>query len=457
MDPTPAGTVAAIATPPGAGAVALVRLSGAEAKAVAAKVFSGRAPGRWLPRRQHFGKVRDAAGETLDEVLLTWFPGPRSYTGEDVVEIACHGGVLVTRRILEALFAAGASPAGPGEFSERAFLNGRLDLTQAEAVMDLISARTDLAIKAARQQLGGRLGREVEGIRLDLVGLLAHVEAHIDFPEEDIAPDSSAAILAALDAIRGRVARLLATADQGRLLREGLRTVICGPPNAGKSSLLNRLLGYDRAIVSGEAGTTRDTIEESLNLKGIPLRLVDTAGIREAAGTVEREGVARSRAAIEGADLILLVVDASAAAPALDRDPGAATPGAATPGARLLRLLNKSDLPRHPDWEGAEGISVSCLEEGSVERLRDVLFDLVAAGGGLAGDDLTSINARHQHCLVRAGAALDAGRGLLAAGESPEFVAEELRAALDAVGEVVGKTDVEEILGEIFGKFCIGK
>lgn len=443
-------TIAAIASPPGTGAVALLRLSGPGAKRIAAAIFSGRPAEAWVPRQQHFGRICNLRGEVIDEVLLTWFPGPNSFTGEDVVEIGCHGGVLVSRRILESLVASGAVPAAPGEFSERAFLNGRLDLTQAEAIMDLISARTDLALKAAREQLGGLLGREVEGIRLDLVGLVAHVEAHIDFPEEDIAPDSTAAMLGTLEAIERRVSRLLATAEQGRLLREGIRTVICGPPNAGKSSLLNRLLGYDRAIVSGEAGTTRDTIEEGVNLNGIPLRLIDTAGIREAEGSIEREGIARSRAEIEGAELILFVVDANASSQGVEAV-------VAPPGARLLRILNKADLPRHPDWDGAGGIPVSCLDENSISALRDTLYRTVTAGTGLETGDLTSINARHQACLGRAGEALAAARGLLGVGESPEFVAEELRAALDAVGEVVGKTDVEEILGEIFGRFCIGK
>jgi len=443
-------TIAAIATPPGVGAISLIRLSGAGAVKIAEKAFEGRSASAWIPRRQHFGRIVDESGERIDEVLLTHFPGPASFTGEDVVEIACHGGALVTRRVLEALLSAGAEPASPGEFSERAFLNGRIDLTQAEAIMDLISARTDLALKAAGQQLEGRLGREIGEIRLDLIGLIAHVEAYIDFPEEDIAPDSTAVLLEKMDGIHSRVDALLSTADQGRILREGIRTVICGPPNAGKSSLLNRLLGFDRAIVSETAGTTRDTIEEFINLKGLPLRLIDTAGIREGVGGVEREGIARSRAEIDGAELILLVVDAS-------RDAKQTESIAIPEGSRLVRILNKADLPGHPDWENVEGVSLSCLDETSVEALRKHLFDLLTSGSGITSANLIAINARHQHCLKRAGRDLVEARRILSLGESPEFVATDLRAALDAVGEIVGKTDIEEILGEIFGRFCIGK
>ncbi len=445
-----APTIAAIASPPGVGAVALVRLSGAGAAAVAGTVFRGRPVSDWIPRQQHFGRIVDATGAVVDEVLLAWFPAPGSFTGEEMVEISCHGGPLVTRRVLESLLEAGAAPARAGEFSERAFCNGRLDLTQAEAIMDLISAKTDLALKAAGEQLAGRLGREVEGLRQGLIGLLAHVEAYIDFPEEDISPETGASLMAAMDAELGRMHRLLATADQGRILREGLRTVICGPPNAGKSSLLNRLVGFDRAIVSELAGTTRDTVEEFVNVVGIPLRLVDTAGIREEAEEIEREGIARSRAAIAGAELVLLVVDASRAASQLD-------PIEVPEASRLVRLLNKADLPRHADWAEAEGIALSCLDEASVDAFRERLASILLQGGGFDADHPVAINARHQHCLRRATRDLEAARALLEAGESPEFVALDLRSSLDAVGEVVGRTDVEEILGEIFATFCVGK
>ncbi|NLT69289.1 MAG: tRNA uridine-5-carboxymethylaminomethyl(34) synthesis GTPase MnmE [Verrucomicrobiaceae bacterium] len=443
-------TIAAIATPPGMGAVALVRLSGPEAPAIAARVFRGRPEARREARRQHLGEIVAPDGEVVDEVLLTVFPAPGSFTGENVVEIACHGGVLVTRRVLEVLLAAGAEPAGPGEFSERAFLNGKMDLTRAEAIMDLISARTDLARKAASEQLSGRLGDGVEGIRLDLVGLLAHLEAYIDFPEEDIDPDSTGVLVGKTSEVLAKVEGLLATADQGRILREGIRTVICGAPNAGKSSLLNALLGFSRAIVNETAGTTRDTIEEMVNLRGLPLRLVDTAGLREGLEPVEREGIARSRAQIAGAELVLLVIDSSAGADLVEEIE-------LPERAKVVRILNKSDLPRHPDWAEAEGFPLSCLETASVEALRDHLYETIAAGTTLGAGELTSINARHQHCLTRAKGDLEKAVAMLEAGESPELVAMDLRAALDAVGEVIGRTDIEEILGEIFSRFCIGK
>ncbi|MDP4584361.1 MAG: tRNA uridine-5-carboxymethylaminomethyl(34) synthesis GTPase MnmE [Verrucomicrobiales bacterium] len=446
-------TIAAIATPPGMGAVALLRLSGADAFAIAARVFSGRSQALWEPRRQHFGRIVAPDGSVIDEVLLTSFPGPGSFTGEDVVEIACHGGVIVTNEILGVLLSAGAEPAGPGEFSERAFLNGKIDLTRAEAIMDLISARTDLAMKAAGEQLSGRLGAEIERIRLDFIGLLAHLEAYIDFPEEDIDPDSSSELQARAAGVLAKLEKLLATADQGRILREGIRTVICGAPNAGKSSLLNRLLGFDRAIVNDVAGTTRDTIEELINLRGIPLRLVDTAGLREGLEAVEREGIERSRAQIAAAELILLVVDSSSAPDQVDEVEKIDFP----PHAKVVRLLNKSDLTTHPDRIADEGFPVSCLDDSSIAALRDHIYDRITAATTLGAGELVSINARHQHCLNRAKGDLVKAIGMMAAGLSPEFVAMDLRAALDAVGDVVGRTDIEEILGEIFSQFCIGK
>ncbi len=443
-------TIAAIATAPGTGAVSMIRVSGFRAGEIVASIFKGAPQAAWKARHQHFGRIIDSDGATVDDVLMTWFPGPASFTGEETVEIAGHGGVVVTKRILELVLNAGAVPAEPGEFSQRSFFNGKMDLTQAEAIMDLISASTELAAKAAQEQLSGRLGSELESIRQRVIGLLAHVEAYIDFPDEDIDPDSSAALQDRLREIREAVDRLLATADQGKILREGLRTVICGSPNAGKSSLLNLLLGFERAIVTDQAGTTRDTIEEVINLNGIPIRLIDTAGIRENAGEVERQGIERSREQLARAELILWVIDGSAsvnetASIELPKD------------SRIVKLLNKSDLPTHPDWKEEEGLSISCLDPSTSEALREYLYRTLVENGDISTSSLTAINTRHQHCLKQAAQSFARAADNLESNESPEFVAMDLREGLSAIGDVIGKTDVEEILGEIFSSFCIGK
>ena len=440
-------TIAAISTPFGEGAIAVIRMSGPQAVAIADGVFRSRRRAAELPPRvQQLGGIVDGGG-VLDEVLLTVFHAPASYTGEEMVEIACHGGILVTRRLLMLLLERGARAAGPGEFTQRAFLNGKMDLTQAEAVMDLIRAQTDMGLRAATEQLEGRLGGRIRAIRDALLELLAHIEAYIDFPEEDIDPDTGAALAARLDGVLEQIARLLRTADQGRVLREGLRTVIYGAPNVGKSSLLNRLLGYERAIVSEIPGTTRDTIEEVINLRGIPVRLVDTAGVRDAADAIEREGIARTLRHLERADLVLHVVDASQPC-AESIDPG-----------RLL-VLNKTDLGEHPSWAGAAGVRISCLEDAGgcgIEPLADAVFERAMGRGMTSGDFAVAINARHQACLKRAEHDAQAARKALADGLSAEFIALELRGALDAVGDVVGRVDTEDLLGKIFSTFCLGK
>lgn len=435
-------TIAAIATPFGEGAIAIIRLSGPDAVSIAHAVFRGRA-GELKPRMQHFGRIADG-GAVLDEVLLSVFRAPASYTGEEMAEIGCHGGILVTRRILSLLLSRGARMALPGEFTQRAFLNGKMDLTQAEAVMDLIQAQTDLALRAAAEQLEGRLGALVLEIRETLLGLLAHVEAHIDFPDEDIEPDTTAAMLERLNAARAKIAGLLRTADHGRVLREGVRTVIYGEPNVGKSSLLNLLLGYERAIVHESPGTTRDTIEETIDLRGLPLRLVDTAGIRESEDAVEREGIARTLRHVERADLVLHLVDAS-------------RPATLVPAPDRLLVLNKTDLGEHSDWRGSGGVRLSCLTGHGMAALADAIFDRVMGRGLTMADATVAINARHQACLQEADRCAEAASKAFAAGLSPELVAVDLRAALDAVGDIVGRVDSEELLGELFSTFCLGK
>lgn len=440
-------TIAAISTPFGEGAIAVLRLSGPRAAAIADEIFRAKTrPSESPPRLQQFGKIADDDAE-IDDALLTVFRAPASYTGEDVVEIACHGGILVTRRILQLLLARGARSAEPGEFTQRAFLNGKMDLTQAEAVMDLIRAQTDLALRAATEQLEGRLGAKIRALRETLLGLLAHVEAFIDFPDEEIGPDTGGALLKKLDAAREGIASLLRTADHGKILREGVRTVICGAPNVGKSSLLNLLLGCERAIVSETPGTTRDTIEEVINLRGIPLRLVDTAGVRESSEPVEREGIGRALREVGRADLVLRVFDASREK-MNPQDPK-------TP--REILILNKTDLGEHASWRGVGASRISCVTTAGMDALAETIFERVMGGNVAAGDTGVAINARHQACLKTAAQFCGAARQAIVGKLSAEFISIELRAALDAVGEVVGKVDSEELLGKIFSTFCIGK
>jgi tRNA modification GTPase len=442
-------TIAAVSTPPGEGAIALVRLAGPEAIAVADRIFRGqRKPSQAPSHLQQFGEIVEA-DRVIDQVMLTVHRAPASYTGDDVVEISCHGGVLVTARVWEACLHSGARAARPGEFTERAFLNGKIDLTQAEAVIDLIRAQTDLALRSAAEQLEGRLGEKISKLREDLISLVANLEAYIDFPDEDIEPDVGAAFLARLDRIREQIDALLATADQGRIFREGVRVVIYGAPNAGKSSLLNRLLGFPRAIVSERPGTTRDTIEEVVNLRGIALRLTDTAGLRATGSdAIENEGIARTERSLANADLVLHVVDANAPRPAHFETRAAEVPE--------LLLLNKSDLPQHADWDGCDAVRISCTIEDGLAGLEDAILSQINVRRWDA-PSAVAINRRHRDCLRRALAACDLARNALVENAPPELVAVDLRGALHAVGEVIGHPDMEKILDALFATFCIGK
>ena len=446
-------TIAAISTALGEAAISVLRVSGPQALEVAGKVARTRKPLAELkPRQTHLADLLDKEGHVNDHAMVLRFQAPASYTGEDVVEFHCHGGLLVTQRVLELLLAAGARAAEPGEFTQRAFLNGKMDLTQAEAVMDLIHAQSTLAMRAANEQLDGSIGREALQMREDLIHVLAHIEAFIDFPEEDISPETGEAMLARIEAVRDRVRRMLATAEHGRILRSGARTVICGEPNVGKSSLLNMLLGFERAIVSHAAGTTRDTIEEMLQVHGIPLRLVDTAGLREGGDEVERHGMTRTGREIERADLMIEVVDGTR--------PRVETKRVETTldGSRRLLVLNKADLGVHSSWSADEGLRVSSVTREGVEALRAAIRDVVLHGSAsMMMDHPVAINARHKSCFERVAASLEATRESLLRKDAPEFTAIEAREALQALGEVVGRVDIEEILDEVFRSFCIGK
>jgi tRNA modification GTPase len=438
-------TIAAVATPPGEGAIGMIRISGPASAEILAKIFEPFRGNHPLPpRRAVYGKIQDESG-LLDQVMATIYRAPGSFTGEDMVEITCHGGILLGAQILALILKHGARSADPGEFSQRAFHNGKIDLTRAEAIMDIIRARTPLALRAAAQQLEGRLGNEIHALRDQIFEIVVHIEAWIDFPEEGIDPATGQLLLEKIQSAIDRTGNLLSTADDGRILREGVRVVIAGLPNAGKSSLLNRLLGLERAIVSEQPGTTRDTIEETACLRGILFRLTDTAGLRETIDPVEREGVARTGRALEGADLVLHVIDATTS---LQTE---------RIHEREILVFNKTDLlPTQPSLpENTCGISSKT--GAGIENLVDCMIQKTGLHHLTSSQSLAAINARHQALLEESLKSLQAAAVLVASNQPPEISAMELRLALDSMGRIVGATDTEEILGGIFSRFCIGK
>ena len=452
-------TIAAIATPLGEGGLAVIRISGPQALAVADLCFApaGQAPpmpSAAATHTIHFGHVvRD--GQHVDEALLAVMRAPRTFTCEDVVEITCHGGILPAKLVLDAALANGARLAEPGEFTRRAFLNGRIDLAQAEAVADLIHSRTELALRAANEQLAGKLSQRINKLRDEMLDTLAHVEAHIDFPEEDIAPDTRNQLIARLDHGVVFMDELLRTANEGQILRRGIRAAIIGRPNAGKSSLLNQLLGHDRAIVSAIPGTTRDTIEETANIRGLPLIFVDTAGLREARDEIEAEGVRRSRQSLQQAEFILHVFDA--AEPLTPADENYLAEFA---DKRRILVRNKIDLPARlqlPSGLKEPVVEVCCLTNQGIEPLKDAIKELVWSGEIKAEMLQVMINSRHQDALNRARTATLHTLDALRADQPLELVALDLRIAVNAVGEIVGKTTTEDLLDMIFSQFCIGK
>ena len=444
-------TIAAIATPLGEGGLAVVRLSGPRALQIADKCFRGAmTPLEAESHTLHYGTI-ERHGNQVDEVMLAVMRAPRTYTKEDVVEISCHGGLLPAKLILDTLLENGARLAEPGEFTKRAFLNGRIDLAQAEAVVDLIHSRTELALDAANEQLAGKLSQRINRLRDEMMIPLAHVEAHIDFPDEDISPDTKEQLISKLQRGIQFMDELLATADEGQLLRRGIRAAIVGRPNAGKSSLLNQLLGHDRAIVSPIPGTTRDTIEETANIRGIPLVFVDTAGLREAGDEIEEEGIRRSRASLAKAELVLHVLDSSEPFSALD-----AKFLAETEAKKRILVRNKIDLPARLQMEEPT-VDVSCVTGKGLETLKDAIKQLVWRGELKSGMLQVMINSRHQDALKRSRAATLMANDGLRTEQSLELVAMELRIAVNAIGEIVGKTSTEDLLDSIFSQFCIGK
>lgn len=451
--------IAAIATGAVRCAIGILRLSGPGAARCAGAVFQasdGRALGEHPPRTLVYGTLFDRAGQQIDQVLATWSPAPHSYTGEETAELQCHGSPAVLALALDGLFAHGARQAGPGEFTRRAFLNGKLDLAQAEAVMDLIDAETPGAVRQAAGQLSGALSRRVERVYDCLVDVMAHFHAVLDYPDEDIDPFTARTIREALTGAGQALTALLGTYRRGSMLTRGVPCAIVGRPNAGKSTLLNALVGYERAIVTDVPGTTRDTVEERCVLGGTLLRLIDTAGLRETEDAVEKLGVARSRAAMEGAELILAVLDRSA--PVTEEDFRLVEEAAAL--APTLLVWNKADLPAGPGFAAGgklpSGVEISARTGAGLDRLGEaVAQSLPPSAGEVEGELLT--NARQAEAAGRAREALSRAESALEAGVTPDAVLTDVEEALAALGELTGRTVREDVTARIFQRFCVGK
>ncbi len=452
-------TIAAISTPIGEGGLGIVRISGPRAFSIADKIFS-RKVSRLPSHTVHYGHIIDPRSkERIDEVMLSIFKKPRSFTAENMIEISGHGGIVPLRKILEVILLNGARLAEPGEFTKRAFLNERIDLAQAEAVVNIIRAKTEMGLRVALYQLDGELSSKIEGLRQELINLSAHLEAAIDFPEENIERIKSGQILSRARKVLREVRKLLEGAAGGKILREGIKTVIIGRPNVGKSSLLNALLKEKRAIVTPIPGTTRDIIEEFINVKGIPLKIIDTAGLTTAKGIVEKESVARTRRSLKTADLILLVIDAATHLSKEDyeimedvRDK------------KVIVVINKTDLPEVIEVNEIRKIlhdkrvlKVSATKKTGLGRLERMIIDLIFEGGVAPSDRTLVTNIRHKDALERTKESLENMIESIKKNMSAEFISVDLKAALDSLGEITGKRVTEDILDEIFSQFCIGK
>jgi tRNA modification GTPase len=462
-------TIAAISTPLGEGGIGIVRISGKDSIEIADRIFRGKLPPSQIPSHTvNYGEIMDpVTEEVIDEVLLTVFRAPKSYTVEDLVEINCHGGYLVLSKVLEQALNCGARLAQPGEFTLRAFVNGRIDLSQAEAVAELIRSKTDLGHKLALRHLKGDLSEKINSYRDKLINILARFEVEIDFSEEDIEPFDRTEAMKEIESIEKDLDSLLATYHDGKILRDGLNVVIIGRPNVGKSSLLNALLKEDRAIVTPIPGTTRDIISEYANFKGIPVRLVDTAGYRISKDAIELEGIRRTKVEMSEADIILLVIDDSQDVGTEDLELERQIKNS-----QYFIVFNKIDVAKEsmtkkneekfleiPSKVGKDKsfVRVSALKGDGIENLKEMIVScaLTLKKDQTQGVILSSL--RHKDALTRAKRSLSLVKDSLHKNLSPEFVALDLKAALDAIGEVVGKTVTDDILNKIFSEFCIGK
>jgi len=455
-------TIAALATPPGVSGIAVIRISGRDAIRCASSVFHGRADLLKVPTHTvHHGMVLEAGGEPIDEVLVSVFRSPRSYSGEDTAEIQCHGGTVVSRAVLDRLLETGARHALPGEFTRRAFLTGSLDLAQAEAVAALIHAGAEAARRASMRQLNGRLSRRVRELREQLVKCASLLELGLDFVEEGIDPLPTAELRSELGEVRGRLQELLATSSGGRIIRDGFKVVLTGPPNAGKSSLLNALLGSRRAIVAELPGTTRDYIEENLRFEGMLLRLVDTAGIRAHADEAERLGLEFTAGQLCEADLVCLLLDAAdpSMTPERASELRLAASGSARAGTVLITAVNKSDLVEGPPgWSPPGAVGISALTGYGLDALlQSIVAEARKGAAGAEEAEILVTSARHADCLRRADAAAAGALASLDEGRGEELTALDVRGAADALGELIGEVTPDEVLDAVFSRFCIGK
>ncbi len=454
-------TIAAISTPVGAGGIGIIRMSGDQALPLLKKVFEPKDSS--CPYRSHqlyYGHIRQSGqGKIVDEVLAVYMAAPRTYTREDVVEIHCHGSFLVLQNVLELILANGATLAAPGEFTKRAFLNGRIDLTQAEAVIDVLSAKTRKGVDLAQEQLSGALYKKIDPIRQSLVQMRAVVEVAIDFPDEDVEIIDHTGLIVQLEQeISQPLKKLLHSADQGRLYREGVTLVIAGLPNVGKSSLLNTILQEERALVTAIPGTTRDSIEEIVDIHGIPVRIIDTAGIRDDAGEVEGLGIQRARDLINKADLILFLIDGSR-----EINDGDCKLYSQVKHKPLLPVINKIDLCHGhiPDLSALTGlgqsVTISAREQTGIDQLKQAVFETVVSGNEQWEEGGCAPNVRHKQALMEAVEACDRVLLSLKAGLTNDLVAVDLQGCLDCLAEIVGETTTEDVLDVIFAQFCLGK
>lgn len=444
-------TIAAIATPPGEGGVAVIRVSGTRSIEIVAKVFLG--PIHSYPSHTvHLGKFVNLDQAMIDEVLVIVMRAPKSYTGEDIVEIQCHGGSFISRRVLETILEAGARVAGPGEFTFRAFMHGKLDLVQAEAVQNLIAAKNDLALHAAEQQLQGHLSTRIVYFQQQLIDIAAMLEAWVDFPEEDLEFANIEDVTARLEQLRKQICYLAATFQEGKLLSFGPTLCLIGPPNAGKSSLMNVLLAQERAIVTSIAGTTRDTLEEELLIGNLHFRLIDTAGIRETTELIEQEGIRRSKEAMQKADLILLILDAS-----LPLCPYANQLLSLMNNHKTLLVWNKSDIASILPITMENSVLISAKNKTGMEELKQKISQMIWQKGPPSKEEVVITNIRHEQNLLNAAISLKSVIDGLHANVSPEFLSFDLQSSLQELGKIIGHDITEDILTAIFSKFCVGK